>query len=123
MLRRRRAPLPPTAIDPAAAAQMTFQVQEFGLTLIGAGMVTGLACSAAAAVRGAAGAYTAAAAAQSATATVAAAAAARAATSAPVLVEQSLAAAASASLETTFQQPATVEISDIKSSLRAAAEV
>ncbi|PSC72613.1 hypothetical protein C2E20_3874 [Micractinium conductrix] len=122
VLRRRRAPLPPTAIDPAAAAQMTFQVQEFGLTLIGAGMVTGLACSAAAAVRGAAGAYTAAAAAQSATATVAAAAAARAATSAPVLVEQSLAAAASASLETTFQQPATVEISDIKSSLRAAAE-
>lgn len=132
--RRRRGPASPVAaVDPAAAAAMAYQAQEFGLTLIGMGLVTGLASSTAAAIRSAAGAYTAAAAAATTGAVSAPAASAASASAAPlavapgptpadVLVEQTLTAAAAASLEGAFKQPATVGLGDIKAQLRAAAD-
>ncbi|KAL4457624.1 hypothetical protein ABPG75_012489 [Micractinium tetrahymenae] len=125
-VRRRRTPAGPVAaVDPMAAAAMAYQAQEFGLTLLGVGMVAGLASSTAAAIRGAAGAYTAAAAAANAgaaTATATPSAASPKPTPANVRVEQTLTAAAAASLEGTFQQPTTLGLGDIKAQLRAAAD-
>ncbi len=130
-----------------AAAAMAYQAQEFGLTLIGVGLAAGFASSTAAAIRSAAGAYTAVTAAANvgaASAPAAGAAANVGAASAPaagaaatssaaslaapdttpadVLVEQALTAAAAASLEGAYKQPATVGLGDIKAQLRAAAD-
>ncbi|KAL4421700.1 hypothetical protein ABPG77_010644 [Micractinium sp. CCAP 211/92] len=116
-----------------AAAAMAYQAQEFGLTLIGVGLAAGFASSTAAAIRSAAGAYTAVTAAANVGAASAPAAGAAATSSAAslaapdttpadMLVEQALTAAAAASLEGAYKQPATVGLSDIKAQLRAAAD-
>lgn len=107
----RRTLAPVAVLDPSTAAMWTYQAQEFGLTMMGIGAVSCLASGAAHAMRRATAAYTAAKVQESVSAPVAQAASAFAA-AAPV--------AAAAALEQ--QQPAALELGDLKSELQQAAD-